>query len=216
MMLLGKSAVVTGGAAGIGLAICECFAREGAKVVIADVDETRGRALEDRLRADRKDAWFVPFDAGNVSSINQMISEAIGLVGRLDILVNNAGVTRRIGILDINEQDWDWIQSVNTKGLFFCLQRVAAHMKEKGGGKIVNMASVAGKGVKGTSNACYAASKASAIAVARVAANELGRYNINVNSVCPGATRTELMDKIEAANPQIIADMIVQSARHRF
>ena len=181
MLLQGKSAIVTGGAAGIGLAICQRLVQEGAKVVISDIDESRGKALEARLRAEAGNVWFIRSDVGTVVGVEKMVAEAIGLVGRLDILVNNAGVTRRIGILDITEQDWDWIQSINAKGLFFCLQRVAVHMKEMGGGKIVNIASIAGKGAKGTSNACYAASKAAAITIARVAANELGSVRLGPN-----------------------------------
>ncbi|MBM0205016.1 glucose 1-dehydrogenase [Micromonospora sp. STR1s_5] len=215
MMLKGKSALVTGGAAGIGLATSERLASEGATVMIADIDRSAGEAAAARLREDGGQAHFLHSDMGSVPSINDMVAAAIELVGRLDILVNNAGVSKRIGILEIDEASWDWMQSINTKGLFFCLQRVAAHMKEAGGGRIVNMASIAGKGAKGTSNACYAASKAAAINIARVAAAELGPFGINVNAVCPGPTRTELMDRLEAANPAIISAMVEASALRR-
>lgn len=207
MLLQNRNVVVTGAAAGIGLAIAERMVEEGANVVLADIDQARGEAQAERLNTGAGKAWFVRFDAADVQSIDAMTAAAIDLTGGVDALVNNAGVTRRIGILDITPQDWDWIQSINTRGLFFCLQRFAAHMRDRNGGRIVNIASISGKGVRGVSNASYAASKAAAIVVARVAAAELGRYNINVNSVCPGLTRTELLERIEKSNPQIIEDM---------
>lgn len=207
MLLKDRNIVVTGAAAGIGLAIAERMMEEGANVVLADIDEERGKAQAKRLSAGAGKAWFVGFDAADIGSIDRMAAAAIELTGGVDGLVNNAGVTRRIGILDITPQDWDWIQATNTRGLFFCLQRFAAHMRERDGGRVVNISSISGKGVRGASNASYAASKAAAIAVARVAAGELGKYNINVNSICPGLTRTELLDRIEQSNPQIIEDM---------
>ena len=192
MLLKGKNAIITGAAAGIGLSVAERMAEEGANLILADIDETRGRALERKLRAQGSKAWFIGVDVADVQSIRRMVKDAIDAAGTIDILVNNAGVTKRIGILDMTEQEWDWIQSINTRGLFFCLQTVATHMCERRSGRIVNMSSIGGKGVRGTSNAGYAASKAAAIAIARVAAAELGPYNINVNSVCPGPTRTDM------------------------
>ncbi len=215
MLLRGKNALVTGGSAGIGKGVCERFVAEGARVVIADRDVDKGKELEAALRERGGEAWFIAFDAANLPSIATLVAESIETLGHIDCLVNNAGVSKRIGILDITEADWDWIQSINSKGMFFCLQHVAAHMKQRGGGKIVNMASIAAKGAKGTSNACYAASKATALITARVAANELGEFGINVNSVCPGPTRTELMDRLEAASPEIIADMVKNAALRR-
>jgi len=194
MLLKGKTAIVTGAAAGIGLSVAERMAEEGARLILADIDEKGGRALEQKLRAQGSETWFIGVDMADVQSIRRMVKSAIDAAGVIDILVNNAGVTKRIGILDMTEQEWDWIQSINTRGLFFCLQTVAAHMCERRSGKIINMSSIGGKGVRGTSNASYAASKAAAIAIARVAASELGSYNINVNSVCPGPTHTSMHD----------------------
>ena len=114
--------------------------------------------------------------------------------GQIDILLNNAGVTRRADIMDLTEADWDRIHRVNAKGVFFCLQRVAREMIPRRSGRIINIASIAGKGYEGTSNAAYAASKGAVIALTKTAAQQLGRHNINVNSVCPGVTRTALSD----------------------
>jgi len=112
--------------------------------------------------------------------------------GRIDILVNNAGVTRRADIMDLTEHDWDRIHRVNAKGVFFCLQRVAREMIPKRSGRIINIASIAGKGYAGTSNAAYAASKGAVISLTRTASQQLAKYDINVNSICPGVTLTAL------------------------
>src|SRR6185437_12629727 len=111
-----------------------------------------------------------------------------------DILVNNAGVTRRADIMDLTEADWDRIHRVNAKGVFFCLQHVAREMIPRRSGRIISIASVAGKGYVGASNVAYAASKGAVIGMTKLAALQLARHNINVNSVCPGVTRTALSD----------------------
>lgn len=213
MLLKGKNAVITGGASGIGKSICLRLAEEGARIVIADRDEERGRILESEMRGMGREAWFVPLDAARVDSIQAMMRNSLAITGRIDVLVNNAAVTRRIPLLDISPEDWDWIQNINTRGLFFCLQEAARHMKEQGYGRIVNISSISGKGVHGSSNASYAASKAAAIVVARIAANELGPFNVNVNSVVPGPVRTEMLDLLEQQNPKIIHDMKAKCAR---
>ncbi len=215
MLLRGKSALVTGGASGIGLGIVRRLAQEGAAVTIADIDEGRGAAAADAIRRSGGQALFVRADIADLADIDRMLAAAIAEFGRLDILVNNAAVTRRIGVLDITPADWEWIQNVNSRGLFFCLQGAARHMKTAGGGRIINIASIAGKGLRGASNASYAASKAAAIVIARIAANELGPHNITVNSVCPGPTRTDMLSAQEATDPQVMSRLTQLSALGR-
>ncbi|MFT4195841.1 SDR family NAD(P)-dependent oxidoreductase [Ottowia sp.] len=215
-LMANKTVVVTGAAAGIGAAIAERLAEAGGKVVLTDVNASQGQELAAKLTSRGLQASFIRCDVGDLDSITAMTTEAIATHGRIDVLVNNAGVTRKILILDLTPADWDWIQNVNTRGLFFCMQGFAKHMKEMQGGAIVNIASIAGKGAKATSNACYAASKAAAIVMSRVAANELGRHGIRVNSVCPGATRTVLLDALEKANPSGFQAMLDQTALGRF
>lgn len=216
-MLIGnKTAVVTGASAGIGAAIAERLAEEGAHVILTDVDDARGEELTQTLIERGLKASYIHCDSGNLESIAAMIAQATALNGRVDVLVNNAGVTRKIKILDMTPQDWDWIQNVNTRGLFFTMQGFARHMASAGGGVVVNIASIAGKGAKATSNASYAASKAATIVMSRVAANELGSSGIRVNSVCPGATRTALLDDLEKANPVGFQRMLDETALGRF
>jgi NAD(P)-dependent dehydrogenase (short-subunit alcohol dehydrogenase family) len=133
-------------------------------------------------------------DVGDVGEIQRMVDRAMDEFGRIDILVNNAGVTRRADIMDVTEADWDRIHRVNAKGVFFCLQSVARTMIPNRSGRIINVASIAGKGYAGSSNAAYAASKGAVISMTRLAALQLGKHNINVNSVCPGVTRTALSE----------------------
>jgi NAD(P)-dependent dehydrogenase (short-subunit alcohol dehydrogenase family) len=121
-----------------------------------------------------------------------MVRQTLDTFGRIDLLVNNAGVTRRAYIMDLTEEDWDRIHRVNAKGVFFCLQRVAREMIPHREGRIVNIASIAGKGYEGTSNAAYAASKGAVISLTKTAAQQLAQHNINVNAVCPGVTNTAL------------------------
>ena len=215
MLLKGKKVLVTGAAAGIGQSIAKRMSEEGATLVLADIKEKEGRALESQLRDNGCSATFIPVDLAKVASIRSMVQAAISTLGQVDVLVNNGGVTQRLGLFEIDEEKWDWIQSINTRGLFFCLQAVALHMKEQRSGKIINMASIGGKGVKGTSNASYSASKAAAIAISRVAAQELGPFNINVNSVCPGLTRTEMLADLERANPALLDSVRAMAALKR-
>jgi NAD(P)-dependent dehydrogenase (short-subunit alcohol dehydrogenase family) len=133
----------------------------------------------------------------NVADINALVDKTMATFGRIDILINNAGVTKSLGFFDVTEADWDWMYSINARGLFFCMQRVAREMVKQNSGKIINIASIAGKGFRGTSNIAYAGTKGAVIAMTRIAASQLARHNINVNAICPGATRTHLYETIQ-------------------
>jgi NAD(P)-dependent dehydrogenase (short-subunit alcohol dehydrogenase family) len=194
MTLTGKVALVTGAGQGIGRATALALATAGAHVVAADIDAAKAEATADAVTALQRRAAAVPADVGDLTDIDRMVRRTLELFGQIDILVNNAGVTRRADIMDLTEADWDRIHRVNAKGVFFCLQRVAREMIPHRNGRIINIASIAGKGYEGTSNAAYAASKGAVISLTKTAAQQLGRYNINVNSVCPGVTRTALSD----------------------
>jgi NAD(P)-dependent dehydrogenase (short-subunit alcohol dehydrogenase family) len=192
MILNGKVALVTGAASGIGNACALALAEAGAQVVVADINAAGAKATADTITAFQRQAIPVTADVGDLNQIDAMVRQALAAFGQIDIVVNNAGVTRRADIMELTEADWDRIHRVNAKGVFFCLQRVAREMIPRRTGRIINIASIAGKGYAGTSNAAYAASKGAVISLTRTASQQLAKYDINVNSVCPGVTRTAL------------------------
>jgi NAD(P)-dependent dehydrogenase (short-subunit alcohol dehydrogenase family) len=194
MILDNRVAIVSGAARGIGKATALALARNGAHVVAVDVDQTEVEATAGAISALGRKALALVADVGDIDSIDRMARRVVGEFGGIDILVNNAGVTRRAYIMDLTEEDWDRIMRVNGKGVFFCLQRVAREMIPRRRGVIINIASIAGKGYAGTSNAIYAASKGAVISLTRIAALQLAQHSINVNAICPGTTRTALSD----------------------
>jgi NAD(P)-dependent dehydrogenase (short-subunit alcohol dehydrogenase family) len=187
-----RVAIVTGAANGIGRACAEGLARAGAHVIAVDVDAAGAEASAAAVSALGRKGLAVTADVGDLAAIDALTRRAMDAFGRIDVLVNNAGVTRRALIMDLTEADWDRIFRVNAKGVFFCLQRVAREMIPRRSGAIVNIASIAGKGYAGTSNAIYAASKGAVISLTRIAALQLAQHDIRVNSVCPGTTVTAL------------------------
>ena len=194
MVLADRVAVVTGAGSGIGKATALALARAGARVAAVDVDGVAAKATADAIAALGSRGLALETDVGDLVAIDRMVQAVTGALGGIDVLVNNAGVTRRAYIMDLTEQDWDRIMRVNAKGVFFCLQRVAREMIPRRRGSIVNIASIAGKGYAGTSNAIYAASKGSVISLTRTAAQQLARHDINVNAICPGITVTALSE----------------------
>lgn len=196
MMLENMIAVVTGAGDGIGAASALAFAEAGATVVCADLDLDAARRSAEQVRGVGREAMPIEVDCGEVAAIEGMFDAVIEAYGRLDVVLNNAGITRQADIMDVTEAEWEQIHRVNAKGVFFCLQGAARRMIPRGGGRIINMASVGGRGYIGTTNAAYAASKGAVIALTKTAAQQLGRHNINVNAICPGVTLTPLIHKV--------------------
>ncbi len=196
MILENKIALVTGAGNGIGAASSVAFAEAGATVVCADIDLEAARRSAQRASQVGPEAMALRADCGDVAEIEAMLDATVAAHGRLDIILNNAGITRQAYIMDLTEDDWDSIHRLNAKGVFFCLQGAARRMIPEGGGRIINIASVAGRGYIGTSNAAYAASKGAVISMTKTASQQLGRYNINVNAICPGVTLTPLVGRL--------------------
>jgi NAD(P)-dependent dehydrogenase (short-subunit alcohol dehydrogenase family) len=193
MALENKVALVTGAARGMGKAITLALAGAGAHVAAVDIDGPEAESTGIAVRELGRRSLAIEADVGSVDEINRIVKETLDCFGRVDILVNNAGVTRYLDFLEVGEADWDRIHRVNAKGVFFCMQRVARELINQGeGGRIINIASIAGKGYSGTSNAAYAASKGAVISMTHIAALQLGRHDINVNAICPGMTRTAM------------------------
>ena len=200
MKLAGKVAIVTGGGRGIGRGIVQCLADEGADIVIPDIDMAHAEATAAELTAQGRTALALKMDVRSQAEADAMVSQTLARFGHIDILVNNAGVaTKRRGLpfTNLEEADWDWCYEVNVKGVFIVSKAVAPTMKEQREGKIVNIASIAGRqGVESIPH--YAVSKAGVISFTQALAKELGRYNINVNAICPGLLWTPMWEQLEA------------------
>jgi NAD(P)-dependent dehydrogenase (short-subunit alcohol dehydrogenase family) len=189
----GSGVVVTGGAAGMGRAIATAFLAEGAKVVIADIDEERVAQTASELDSSGERVSSLGVDVTNEEQVEEMIRRGDEVLGGIDVLVNNAGVITMDKVVDVSEKDWDFVMDVNAKGVFLCVKAVIPGMLERGGGKIVNIASQAGKrGYKLFAH--YCASKAAVIVFSKGVALELAP-TIRINCVCPGIVNTEMMDR---------------------
>jgi NAD(P)-dependent dehydrogenase (short-subunit alcohol dehydrogenase family) len=184
--LAGKVAIITGGAQGIGEACARRFAREGAHLVLADVDDARGQALAAELGA-----LYVHCDVGHKPSVDAVVAQALAAHGRIDVLVNNAGIFKAAEFLDITEDDFDAVLRVNVKGAFLMGQAVAREMTRQRAGAIVNMSSVNGVLAIPTI-ASYNVSKGGINQLTRVMALALADQGIRVNAVAPGTIATEL------------------------
>ncbi|MDI6773860.1 MAG: 3-oxoacyl-[acyl-carrier-protein] reductase [Verrucomicrobiota bacterium] len=191
----GKVAIVTGAARGIGRAIAEELAREGADLAVCDL---RREWCSDTVAAARAAGRRVECYGVNVSdgaAVNAMIDEALKAFGRIDILVNNAGITKDQLLVRMSEEDWDAVLSVNLKGTFLLSKAVARPMMKQRSGAIINVASIIG--LIGNAGQCnYAASKAGVIALTKSIAKELASRNIRVNAVAPGFIESKMTDAL--------------------
>ncbi len=192
--LSGRVAVVTGGAQGIGRAICETLARDGATVVVADVNGDKAGETARQIVAAGGRAQAVQVDVSDEASVLALYRSVLADAKRLDILVNNAGICRMVPILDIPVAEWDRIMAVNLRGTFLMSREAFRSMKEQGSGKIVSIASAAAKIGGLAAGAHYASSKAGVICFTKSLALQAAPYHINVNAVCPGPMATDMTD----------------------
>jgi len=191
-----KIAIVTGGAAGIGAATAVKFAAEGAKVVIWDLDEEKGKSLASRLKAD-----FDKVNTANYLEVENASKKVYEKYGRIDILINNAGITRDSSLKKMTPELWQQVIDVNLTGVFYCTKIISEYMLMNNYGRIVNASSVVGLyGNFGQTN--YVATKAGLIGMTKTLARELGRKGITVNCVAPGFIATEMV----AAMPENVLE----------
>jgi 3-oxoacyl-[acyl-carrier protein] reductase len=187
-----RVAIVTGGARGIGKAIALAFIREGAKLVLVDVDKEILEAAKNEIKKNKEEVIAIPCDITQRVEVKAMVDQVRTTFGRIDILVNNAGIIRRGTIETVTEEDWDRVIEVNLKGTFNCCKAVVETMKSQRYGKIVNISSIAGKTGDITSAPGYGPSKAGMDALTKTLARQLAPYGINVNGVAPHAIETEM------------------------
>lgn len=206
MRLKNKTALITGGANGIGLATAERFAQEGAKIILWDVAD-KGIEVTEKLKEEGYEISFRKVSVTDEDEVQRAVKEAVELLGRIDILINNAGITRDRTLLKMTKQDWDDVISVNLTGVFHCTQAVAPIMKSQNYGRIVSASSnVAIRGNFGQTN--YVATKSAIIGMTKVWALELGRYNITVNCIAPGFITTAMTEVMpEEIKKQSIAQI---------
>jgi 3-oxoacyl-[acyl-carrier protein] reductase len=210
MRLKDKVAIVTGGSRGIGQAVSELFAKEGASVYIWDLlDE--GAAVAETIQATGGKASFTKISITDKEAIEAEMKKIYEAEGKIDILINNAGITRDKTLVKMSDADWDSVINVNLKGVFLCTRAVVPYMREKNYGRIVCAASNVGiRGNFGQTN--YVATKAGVIGMCKTWALELGKYGITANSIAPGYTVTPMTDKI----PDALAEQAVKFIPVRF
>jgi meso-butanediol dehydrogenase / (S,S)-butanediol dehydrogenase / diacetyl reductase len=195
--LEGATAIVTGGARGIGRGIAVCLAREGVDIAVADLPDltvTAGETAE-AVEAIGRRCLLLNVDVTDEAQTKDMVQQTVDQLGRVDILVNNAGVIKVAPVAAMERADWELIFDVNVKGTFLCSKAVLPHMMERRQGRIINLASIAGK-TGGPGVSAYCASKFAVIGFTQSLAHEAGPFNITVNAICPGEVRTYMWDGV--------------------
>jgi NAD(P)-dependent dehydrogenase (short-subunit alcohol dehydrogenase family) len=201
MRLKNKVAIITGAKSGIGLAAARRLAKEGARVVLADIEDAQPEL--ELMTANGSDAIFVRTDVSIEADVHELFAQAVRKYGRVDILVNNAGIDLSGKATETTEQEWDRLMGVNLKGVFLCSKAAVRHMRDQSGGVLVNVASELGL-VGGSDIAAYCAAKGGVIQLTRAMAIDHADDQIRINCVCPGPINTPLLDRIieSSSDPQ--------------
>ena len=193
MRLSGKVAIVTGGASGIGRATALAMAREGAKVVVADVDRRAGEETAQEIRAAGGEAVFAQVDVSDAAQVERMVETALERYGGIDVLFNGAGILAFGTILDTDERAWRRMLDVNLTGHYLCCRAVLPHMIARGGGSIINTSSSTGAHDGNSNAAAYVTSKGGVTLLTRCLAIDHARHNVRVNAIAPGPTDTPML-----------------------
>lgn len=205
-MLDGKVAFITGGASGIGAGAARRFAQEGARVMLADLQEDEGEKLRDEIAAKGGQAAYVACDVSDADSVSNAITQTVEQFGRLDIVFANAGINGVWApVEEITPEEWDKTLDINLKGTFLTVHFAVPHLRDAGGGSILITSSV--NGTRTFSNpgaSAYSSSKAAQVAFMKMMALELGRDNIRCNAICPGAIDTNIDQRTEQRNTEDI------------
>jgi NAD(P)-dependent dehydrogenase (short-subunit alcohol dehydrogenase family) len=198
-LLKGKTAIITGGASGIGAAIVRMFSYQGARTIIVDLDKSSAEKIESKINSDGGIAISVEADITREKDIEELFRIVTDQLGTLDILVNNAGGGLPTKFQEIDIEEWNRIMSINLTATFRLSQCAARILCNKGGGAIVNISSIAGRSSSLTAGCHYTASKAGVLGLTRHLARELAPFSIRVNAVCPGVVNTKrIVERIDA------------------
>ncbi len=193
----GQVAIVTGSGQGIGRAIAHRLAQDGMRVIIADIQLERAVAVAEELRP-YTDVLALQVDVTNNADRQRLVASTLETWGRLDVLVNNAAIQRVAHPLDVTEEHWDAVMNVNARAVFFCCQEALRHMAQVRRGRIINIASMAGKTASTIYHPVYNISKAAVIAMTKTFAQTYAAEGIRVNAICPGIVETPMQDVVDA------------------
>jgi NAD(P)-dependent dehydrogenase (short-subunit alcohol dehydrogenase family) len=217
MKLDGRIAIITGGNSGIGRATALLFAQEGAKVVVAGRNVSRGKGVVDEIKKQKGDAIFVRTDVSKTADVKALVEKTVSRYGRVDILFNNAALSPVGTVLTTSEKDWRAVIDTNINGTFLCTRYVLPHMLKQGGGVIINTGSINSL-MAMKDEAAYDASKGGVLMLTRATALDFAKDNIRANCICPGAIETPMLRGIleHTSNPrEAEADLIRKHALGR-